>query len=328
MGKVWAIALNTFKEAVRNRILYILLIFAIVLLLFSGAVRELTISSQEQVIRKLGLGCINVFGLLIAVFVGIGLVYNELDKKTIYTIVSKPIDRWQFILGKYFGLLLTIYVNILIMVLFFYAALYFQEYTSGERTAAFYASWGPERSPGALGHFGYLAKSVLLSLLGSVKTLFGLPDTVTACLQTVVLMTCIELAIITAFAILYSSFSTPTLSAILTVFTFVIGRCSEDIVRYSWYVYRKDPELATFAVWFKYRVAQFVAHVAPNLKIYYSDTSARALDALENYYSKTDYRVLSIPSVEAGWNPVLYGLAYSALILSLAVVVFRRRNFK
>lgn len=311
MGKVFAIALNTFKEAVRNRILYILLIFAIVLLLFSGVVRELTISAQEQVIRSLGLGCINIFGLLIAVFVGIGLVYNELDKKTIYTIVSKPIDRWQFILGKYFGLLLTIYVNILIMAAFFYAALYFQEYTGDAAMASFYASFEPNETVGFVARSGYLGKAVFLSIYGALKTLLFLPDAVTQYLHVVVLMTCVELAIITAFAILYSSFSTPTLSAILTVFTFVIGRCSEDIVRYAWYVERKG--LTTMAAKMKYHGAQFVAHIAPNLKMYYRDTS---------------YQALSDPPALLNWNAVLYGIAYSALILSLAVVIFRRRNFK
>ncbi|HRR31918.1 MAG TPA: ABC transporter permease subunit, partial [Candidatus Sumerlaeia bacterium] len=116
MSKIWAIAFNTFKEAVRNRILYILLVFALLIMASSGIVGELTISARERIITDLGITSINFFGLLIAIFVGIGLVYNELDKKTIYTIVTKPIDRHQFLIGKYLGLLLTIYINILIMV--------------------------------------------------------------------------------------------------------------------------------------------------------------------------------------------------------------------
>ncbi|MCX8036329.1 MAG: hypothetical protein N3D11_04585 [Candidatus Sumerlaeia bacterium] len=326
MLKVWAIAFNTFKEAVRNRIFYILLIFAIVLLLFSGAVRELTISAQEKVIPSLALGCINLFGLLIAVFVGIGLVYNELDKKTIYTIISKPIDRWQFILGKYFGLLLTIYVNILIMSLFFYFSLYYQTYTSDETLDKLF---GMSREMGGWQYLAFLGGAVGKSFLGALKTLAFMPDAVTANLQIVILMTCLELAIITAFAILYSSFTTPTLSAILTVFTFVIGRCNEDIVRYSWYLERKglpewsavmknatagNPDFVSQAMLlFKYHAAQFVAHIAPNLKIFFSDTS---------------YRALSDPPVVVDHYAIAYGIVYSALILSLAVVIFRRRNFK
>jgi len=311
MSKVWAIAFNTFKEAVRNRILYILLIFAVVLLLFSGVARELTISAQEKIIRSLGLGCINVFGLLIAVFVGIGLVYNELDKKTIYTIISKPIDRWQFILGKYFGLLLTIYVNVLIMTIFFYFSLYYQTFTSDEALAKIYASYPRGQTPGTLQHLGYLAAAMVRSAGGTIKTLCFFPDQVTANLQIVILMTCLELAIITAFAILYSSFSTPTLSAILTVFTFIIGRGNEDIIRYTWYLERKG--LTSTAALMKYRGAQFAAHIAPNLKIFYSDTS---------------YRALSDPPVVVDYYAIAYAVVYSALILSLAVLIFRRRNFK
>lgn len=273
MAKVCAIAFNTFKEAVRNRILYILLIFAVVLLLFSGVVRELTISAQEKVIRSLGLGCINIFGLLIAVFVGIGLVYNELDKKTIYTIISKPIDRWQFILGKYFGLLLTIYVNVFIMTVFFYFSLYIQALGTGATLSSFVASLYP--------------------------------------LHIVILMTCFELAIVTAFAILYSSFSTPTLSAILTVFTFVIGRGNEDIIRYCWYLEREG--LDSFVDKLKHSLAWFAAHIAPNLKIFYSDTA---------------FHALSDPPVVLDKMAMLYGIAYTALILSLAIVIFRRRSFK
>jgi len=119
------------------------------------------------------------------------------------------------------------------------------------------------------------------------------------------------LAIITAFAILYSSFSTPTLSAILTVFTFVIGRGNEDIIRYTWYLERKG--LATTAAQIKYHGAQLVAHIAPNLKIFYSDTS---------------YRALSDPPVALDYYAIGYAVIYSALILSLAVLIFRRRNFK
>jgi hypothetical protein len=306
MGKVWAIAVNTFREAVRNRILYILLIFAIVLLLFSGMVRELTISSQDYVIKSLGLGAINIFGLLIAIFVGIGLVYNELDKKTIYTIVSKPIDRWHFIVGKYFGLLLTIYVNILIMTVFFYGALYWQDLTSDAAMARLEQA-GPLTTSGLV---AYYAKAAGLSVAGAFKSLFFFPDPITEGLQPVILMTCLELAIITAFAVLYSSFSTPTLSAMLTVFTFVIGRANDDITRYTMYLARNGIERSEAV---KYYGAKFASYVAPNLKWFYSNTAYKAL----SYH-------------ETGYNPrvILYGVAYSAIIMTLAVLVFRRRNFK
>ena len=98
MGKVLAIAQNTFKEAIRNRILYVVLVFAILFILAGFVVKDLTIAAHGDTIRTIGLSVISIVSLVLALLIGIGLVYNELDKKTIYTIVSKPIDRWQFLL--------------------------------------------------------------------------------------------------------------------------------------------------------------------------------------------------------------------------------------
>src|SRR6056297_2678533 len=97
--KVLAIAFHTFKEAVRNRVLYVLLFFAVLILLGAWVASSLAIFGQEKIIRDLGVAAINIISVLIAVFVGLGLVSNDLERKTIYTIVSKPISRWHFLLG-------------------------------------------------------------------------------------------------------------------------------------------------------------------------------------------------------------------------------------
>ena len=115
MNKVRAIALNTFKEAVRDRILYAILAFAIAMIASTIVLATIGVGSGPKIIRDLGLGFISIFGVLIAVFIGIGLVHKEIDRRTIYTIISKPIHRWQFILGKYLGLVLTLFVNVAIM---------------------------------------------------------------------------------------------------------------------------------------------------------------------------------------------------------------------
>ena len=115
MNKVQAIALNTFKEVVRDRILYAILAFAIAMIASTIVLATIGVGSGPKIIRDLGLGFISIFGVLIAVFIGIGLVHKEIDRRTIYTIISKPIHRWQFILGKYLGLVLTLFVNVAIM---------------------------------------------------------------------------------------------------------------------------------------------------------------------------------------------------------------------
>ena len=115
MNKIQAIALNTFKEAVRDRILYAILAFATVMIASTFVLATIGVGVGPKVIRDVGLGFISIFGTLIAVFIGIGLVHKEIDRRTIYTIISKPIHRWQFILGKYLGLGLTLFVNVAVM---------------------------------------------------------------------------------------------------------------------------------------------------------------------------------------------------------------------
>ena len=115
MSKIWGIALNTFKEAVRDRVLYAILAFAVVMIASTLVLATIGVGMGPKIIRDVGLGFISIFGTLIAVFIGIGLVHKEIDRRTIYTIISKPIHRWQFILGKYLGLVLTLFVNVTVM---------------------------------------------------------------------------------------------------------------------------------------------------------------------------------------------------------------------
>lgn len=125
MSRISAIAINTFREAVRDKILYVLVIFGLLLIVASQVLSPITLGQQEKIIKDIGLASISIFGVLIILFVGTGLLYKELDKRTIYTIISKPIYRYQFILGKYFGLLLTLLSIVLIMTLIFYLFLWF-----------------------------------------------------------------------------------------------------------------------------------------------------------------------------------------------------------
>jgi len=119
------IALNTFKEAVRNKVFYTLIFFAFVFTVFSISLSTMVLGDMVKVIIDMGLANIEIFGALIAIFVGIFLVYKELERRTIYTIITRPISRWQFILGKYLGLVLTLIVEIFIMTSIFFAIIIF-----------------------------------------------------------------------------------------------------------------------------------------------------------------------------------------------------------
>ena len=117
MGKIFSIAQNTFRETIRDRVFYSLLFFALILIALSMILGNLTLTKPIKIIHDFGLGSISIAGTLIAIFVGIGMLYKEMDKRTIYTILSKPIHRWQFLIGKYLGLGLTISVEVVVMSL-------------------------------------------------------------------------------------------------------------------------------------------------------------------------------------------------------------------
>ncbi len=115
MSRVWAIATNTFREAVRDKVLHSILFFAVILLFVSPAMREITIGDSDKVVRGVALGGISLIGGIIAIFLGVGLVYKEIERKTIYTLASKPISRWMLLLGKYLGLWITLAVEMLVL---------------------------------------------------------------------------------------------------------------------------------------------------------------------------------------------------------------------
>src|SRR6059058_2239087 len=181
---ITAIARNAFREAVRDRVLYNLVLF--VLLLIGGAIflGELSAGQDAKIIADLGLSAMLLFGVFIAIFVGVGLVYKEIERRTLYAILSKPIGRGQFLLGKYLGLCLTLLVNVIIM-------------GAGVSLALIYIrrGWDP------------LAIKIWPAIL----------------------LIYLELTIMTAVALLFSTFSSPALSALLTFFVFVIGHFSADL---------------------------------------------------------------------------------------------------
>ena len=118
-----AIAVNVFRESVRDKVLYNLVLFAILLIAASLLIGELTAGQDVKIIKDLGLTATSIFGLFIAVFIGIGLVSKEVERRSIYSLLAKPIDRWQLVIGKYAGLALTLAVNISVMAVAQYGVL-------------------------------------------------------------------------------------------------------------------------------------------------------------------------------------------------------------
>lgn len=124
IARVRSISLNTFREAVRDRVLYNLVVFVLLLVATTPLFAQISFGLEKLILVNVGLSAISLFGVIIAILIGVGLVYKEIEKKTLYTILSRPVRRWEFILGKYFGLILTLVVNVALMTAGFYIALF------------------------------------------------------------------------------------------------------------------------------------------------------------------------------------------------------------
>src|ERR1700752_4585153 len=122
-ARIAHIASNTFREAVRDRVLYNLIAFALLLSAAAILVGQVSIQIERLVVINLGLTAVSLFGIVIAIFIGIGLVSKEIDKRTLYTVLSRPVRRWEFIAGKFFGLSGTLMVNTFFMAIGVFAAL-------------------------------------------------------------------------------------------------------------------------------------------------------------------------------------------------------------
>lgn len=259
-----AIAGNTFRETVRDKILYNLILFALIMIFSSLALGQLTLGNETKVILDLGLASISIFGTLIAIFIGIGLVYKELEKRTVYALLAKPVRRYELVLGKYLGLLFTLLVNLAVMTL-------------GLELALAYA--------GGVDFLSYVR------VLPAVFLIF------------------LSLALVTALALLFSTFSTPALSALFTFFLWVIGHFGRDLRSFG------DLTPSAALQW----LCSVLYYAIPNF------SNFQMLDG-RHILQTVGYAQPIQPYAIAG--AAVYCLVYAALVLSLAVAIFLRRDFK
>ena len=262
------VAVNVFKESVRDKVLYNLVVFAVLLMSSSYLIGELTAGQDVKIIKDLGLASISVFGLLIAVFIGIGLVWKEVEKRSIYTLLTKPMRRQEFLLGKYFGLVLTLVINVAVMTAAYYAVLAYMQVVSPPNLRA---SWpAPATDPALL-------KAIVLIML--------------------------ELMLVTAIALLFSTFSSPFLSTMLTTAVWVMGHFNQDLRDYG----------ATIPSPLAASIARGIYYVIPNFSAF--DVKLQVVHAQ------------AVPLGYIGFTTA-YGLTYIALVLVTAVIVFSKRDFK
>ena len=268
MRTVALIAGAVFKESVRDRVPYAMVVFAILLMAASYLIGQLTAGQDMKTIKDLGLAALAIFGLFIAVFIGIGLVSKEVEKKSVFGLLSKPVSRPQFILGKYAGLVMTLAVNLGVMTVAYYGVLAYMDFTA---TSVARASWPtPALDP---------------RLLIAIALIFA------------------ELMLVTALALFFSTYSSPLLATLLTLGLWVAGHFNADLRNFETIV---DSAAAA-------GVARVLYYVLPNLAPF--DVKAEAVYGMP----------ISLPHVA---YTLAYAGVYIAILLTAAIAIFRRRDFK
>ncbi|MGE0863050.1 MAG: ABC transporter permease [Vicinamibacterales bacterium] len=268
MRTIGLVAGAAFRESVRDRVPYTMVVFAVLMIAASYLISELTAGQDLKIIKDLGLAAMSVFGLAIAVFIGIGLVSKEVERKSVFGLLTKPVTRTQFILGKYLGLLTTLAVNLSVMTVAYYLVLLYMDSTA---TPTMRAGWpAPALDPRQLA---------------------------------AIVLTMGELALVTALALFFSTFSSPLLSAMLTLGLWVAGHFNADLRQFEQVV--DQPA----AAW----LARSLYYVLPNLAPF-------------NVRAEVVYGV-PVSTAHVGFT-LLYAAIYIAALLAAAVAIFRRRDFK
>jgi ABC-type transport system involved in multi-copper enzyme maturation permease subunit len=256
-GQIFTVARNAFREAVRDKVLYNLVIFVLLITVAAIILGDLTDGQEARTTVNLGLSAMLIFGAFISIFVGVGLVSKEIEKRTVYSIFAKPIGRWTFLVGKYLGLCVTIFVNVLLMGIGVTLALV---YVGG--TNLIVPSWS----------------AIFLIFL--------------------------ELTILTAVAITFSTFSSPSLSALLTFFIFIIGHLSSSLLDFA-----NNIVSGTFTKKF----FEIIYYGLPNFSHFSFITNAANGQ---------------IPSAAYFITAIIYTKIYAIILLIISSLIFSRRNFK
>ena len=253
VSRIWAVALTTLRETLRNKILLHIAGFAAAMLALSWVVSNWSLGEPQKIITDLGLTVTALAGVTIALFTGVVLVYGEVERRTILPLLAKPLARGEFILGKFFGF------SAAVMLVYL-----------GMNAALILLLWGVGRPPS-----GQLIAAAYLSAW--------------------------EVELVVALALMFSTFSTPTLSALYTVMLFIAGRFSGDIKLFL----AHNP----------------LASAKPVLTAVY---------AVVPHLSAFNLRREAVHSLTVGWEqlwyPTLYGALYCLMVLVIAAMAFRNRD--
>jgi ABC-type transport system involved in multi-copper enzyme maturation permease subunit len=257
LSRIVVIARNVFLEVIRDRILYLIALFAVLMVAASVMLPEVSAGAQDKITLDLGLAGIHLLSVIVAVFVGTGLVNKEIEKRTVLVLIAKPVSRAEFLIGKHLGLSAVLAVLIAALAAIFLAVVAFNG-----------------------------IEFPLQSVLISIAFMF------------------LEVVLLTAVAILFGVFTSSLLATLLTFATYLMGHLTQDLVALG--ELSENPALQ--------RVTNGLFLVLPDLERL-------------NLRNEAIYGMQLLPDPMTMLSNVLYGLIYTALLLTIAILIFSRRQF-
>lgn len=312
VGAIIAIALNTFREAVRDRVLYSMLLFAVGLIIFSLVLGKIAPQEQQRLTIDVGLAAISLVAVLLAIILGGTNLHKEIERKTVYFILPMPIARWQFLVGKFLGMGWVLFTTVVVMTGTLLTVMAWHEPSLQSAvlilalvdTAVVIAlSVGLRRRPQlwpTLLAGWMMASGALLAHRAGVDLELMIQG---------ITLSFVEAILICSVALLFSSFSTPFLSGVLTFLVFVAGRELRWIETLAERI--DDPGIESLLA--------VVGVVFPNCYLF-----VPSVNVLEGRFLVTDASMAAWALVG---NAASYGLLYSAITLGIAGLVLWRRDF-
>ena len=308
-ARILAIALNTYREAVRARVLHALLALALATTVYSLVVAALSLHGETRVVADLGAASISLYSALVAIVMGATSLYREIEHKTIFPILTRPLRRHEYLLGKYLGTIATLAVFVAI---------------DGGVVLALLGLEAGQRPAYAVGSLGVMVAVLAIALVRAryhrvfvvmpwALAFFAVMSWIAApagperqlVIASAVLTVC-EVSIVVAVATLFASFSSPALTAVFTLGVFLVGRSSETLANLPVHMFGQTLR----------DIGGAMAHVFPNLQIYVPPRP----------FLLGEVSGTSLPGFVA--SAAAHAAFYAGALLVCAALAFRRRDFQ
>jgi Cu-processing system permease protein len=308
LHRVLTIALNTYREAVRARILHGLLGVALATCGYALVVGAYALKNQDRVVADLGAASISAYAVVVAIVLGATSLYRELELKTIFPILARPIERWEYLLGKFFGTVLTLGVFVGVnsgMVLFALGSLTTRSLLASLLVptaffaAVFVVGWRVVR----LRTWLPIPVAVLLLIGGAFWGRDAVSESAVVLGQA--LLTMLEVSIVTAMTLVFAAFSSPFLTAVFSFSVFVVGRSADTLARLPARVFGEGIS----------ELGKVLSHVFPNLMVYVPPRTLFTGEVAGSSY----WPYVTVGAIQAG--------SWCVGLLLVAALIFRRRDF-